>query len=94
MFNKYGEGGGEGGRGRGEGRDGEGEGEGGGGRGTPSLKVSRYAPRFCPPFSASGRSFCPPKFYHVYHFIQNLLGLISKAPHFQYVDDLIAPKIE
>ena len=31
-----------------------------GGGGTPSLSVSRYAPRFCPPFSASGRSFCPP----------------------------------
>ena len=61
--------------------------------GTPSLRVSRYAPRFCPPFSASGRSFCPPKFDHVYHFIQILLGLISKAPLFQYVDDLIAPQI-
>ena len=30
--------------------------------GTPSLRVSRYAPRFCPPFSAPGRSFWPPKF--------------------------------
>ena len=66
----------------------------------PSLNVSRYAPRFCPPppppppFSASGRSFYPPKFDHVYHFIQILLGLISKAPHFQYVDNLFAPQIE
>ena len=49
-----------------------------GGGGTPSLRVSRYAPRFCPPFSASGRSFCPPKFDHVYYFIQILLGPISK----------------
>ena len=35
--------------------------------------------------------------WHIYHFtcfIQILLGLISKAPHFQYVDDLIAPQIE
>ena len=50
--------------------------------GTPSLRVSRYAPRFCPPFSASGRSFCPPKFDLVYHFIQILLGPISKSPIF------------
>ena len=62
--------------------------------GTPSLRVSRYVPRFCPPFSASGRSFCPLKFDHVYHFIPILLGLISKAPYFQYVDDLFAPQIE
>ena len=58
---------------------------GGGGGGTPSLRslrVSRDAPRFCPPFSASGRSFCPPKFDHVYHFIQILLGPISKPPIF------------
>ena len=53
-----------------------------GGGGTPSLRVSRYAPRFCPPFSASGRSFCPPKFDLVYHFIQILLGPISKSPIF------------
>ena len=53
-----------------------------GGGGTPSLRVSRYAPRFCPPFSASGRSFCPPKFDLVYHFIQILLGPISKPPIF------------
>ena len=53
---------------------------GGGGGGTPSMRVSRYAPRFCPPFSASGRYLCPPKFDHVYHFIQILLGPISKAP--------------
>ena len=59
-----------------------GGGGGGGGGGTPSLRVSRYAPQFCPPppFSASGRSFCPPKFDHVYYFIQILLGPISK-PH-------------
>ena len=50
--------------------------------GTPSLRVSRDAPRFCPPFSASGWSFCPPKFDHVYHFIQILLGPISKPPIF------------
>ena len=37
-----------------------GGGGGGGGGGTSSLRVSRYAPWFCPPFSASGRSFCPP----------------------------------
>ena len=60
----------------------------------PSLRVSRYAPRFCPQFSASGRSFCPPKFDHVYHFIQILLGPISKPPNFQHVDDLLAPKID
>ena len=47
---------------------------GGGGGGTSSLRVSRYAPLFCPPFSASGRSFCPLKFDNVYHFIQILLG--------------------
>ena len=57
-----------------------GGGGGGGGGGTPPLRVSRYAPRFCPPFSASGRSFCPQKFDHVYYFIQILLGPISK-PH-------------
>ena len=70
-----------------------GGGGGGGGGGTPSLRVSRYAPRFCPPFSASGRSFCPQKFDHVNHFIQILFGLILKAPHFQYVDDLFASKL-
>ena len=32
------------------------------------------------------------KFDHVYHFIQILLGPISKAPHFQHVDDLFAPQ--
>ena len=32
--------------------------------------------------------------FDIYHFIQILLGLILKAPHFQYVDDLIAPQIE
>ena len=69
-------------------------GGGGGGGGTPSLRVSRYAPRFCPQFSASGRSFCPPKFDHVYHFIQILLGPISKPPNFQHVDDILAPKID
>ena len=66
-------------------------GVGGGGR-TPSLRVSKYVPRFRLPFSASGRSFCPPKFYHVYHFIQILLGPISKAPHLQQVDDLFDPQ--
>ena len=65
-----------------------------GGRGTPSLRASRYAPWFCPPFSASGRSFCPQKFDHVYHFIQILLGPISKPPNFQQVDDIFAPKID
>ena len=35
-----------------------------------------------PQFSAFGRSFCPQKFYHVYHFIQILLGPISKPPIF------------
>ena len=44
--------------------------------GTPSLRVSRYAPWFCPPFLAPGRPFCPQKFDLVYHFIQILLGLI------------------
>ena len=59
--------------------------------GTPSFRVSRYVPRFCPPFSAPGRYFCPPpKFDLDYHFIQILLGLISNAPHFQHVDDLFA----
>ena len=38
---------------------------GGGGGETPSLRVSRYAPRFCPPFSASGRPRCPPKFQNL-----------------------------
>ena len=60
------------------------------GGGTPSLRVSRYARRFCPPFSATGQSFCPPKFDPLYHFIQILLGPISKAPHplhFQHVDN-------
>ena len=57
-----------------------------------TLRVSRYAPpRFCPPFSAFGRSHPPTNFDHVYHFIQILLGPISKAPHFQHVDDLFAP---
>ena len=63
------------------------------GGGTPSLRVSRYAPRFCPPFSASGRSFCPPKFYHIYYFIQILLGPISKPHIFQHVDALFDPKL-
>ena len=68
---------GGGGRGRGRGCGGGNEARGGG---TPSLRVSRYVPRFCPPFSASGRSFCPPKFDLVNHFIQILLGPISKPP--------------
>ena len=58
---------------------------------NPSLRVSGYAPRFCPQFSASRRSF-PHKFHHVYHFIQILLVPISKDPHFQHVDDLFAPQ--
>ena len=57
---------------------------------TPSLRVSRYTPRFCPPFSASGRSFCPPKFDHVYHFIQILLGPISK-PTFSACKKIFCP---
>ena len=64
------------------------------GGGTPSLRVSRYGPRFCPPFSASGQSFCPPKFDNVYHFIQILLGPVSKPPNFHHVDDLFAHKID
>ena len=38
--------------------------------------------------------FAPQPKFDVYHFIQILLGLISKAPHFQYIDDLIVPQIE
>ena len=49
---------------------------GGGGVGTPSLKVIRYAPGFCPKFSTSGRSFCSPKCDQICHFIQILLGPI------------------
>ena len=62
------------------------------GGGTPSLRVStsRYAPRFCHPFSASGWSFCPPKFDHVYYFIQILLGPISK-PHIFSMEMLFLP---
>ena len=48
---------------------------------------------FAPHFRHLDDLFCPPKFDHVYHFIQISLGLISKAPHFQYVDDLFAPKL-
>ena len=61
---------------------------------TPSLRVSRCAPRFCPPFSASGRSFCPPKFDHVYHFIQILLGPISKAPIFNMYTIFLPSKFD
>ena len=67
----------------------------GGGGGALPLWVSVGMRRgFASPFSASGRSFCPPKFDHVYHFIQILLGPISKPPNFQHVDDLFAPKID
>ena len=69
-----------------------GGGGGGGGGRIPSLRVSKYVPRFRLPFLASGRSFCPPKFDHVCHFIQILLGPISKAPHLQQVDDLFDPQ--
>ena len=37
---------------------------------------------FAPPFSAPGRSFCPPKFDLVYHFIEIMLGPILKSPIF------------
>ena len=63
------------------------------GGGTPSLRVSRYAPRFCPPFSASERSFCLPKFNHVYHFIQILVGPISETPIFRMLTIFLPPKL-
>ena len=56
------------------------------GWGPPSLKDA--------PFSASGRSFCPPKFDHVYHFIQILLGPISKAPIFRMLTIFFRPQID
>ena len=51
------------------------------GGGTPSLRVSRYAPRFCPPFSALGRSFCLPKFdLNCLPFYSDLVGSHFEAP--------------
>ena len=67
-------------------------GGGGGGGGTLSLRISRYVPRFCPSFLASGRSFCPQKFDLVYHFIQILLGPISKPPNFSMYTIFLPPK--
>ena len=63
-------------------------------RGALPLWVSRYAPWFCPPIFGIWMIFLTPKFDHVYHFIQILLGPISKAPHFQHVDVFFAPKID
>ena len=62
--------------------------------GTPSLRVSRDAPRFWPPFSASGRSFCPPKIWPCLPFYSDLVGSHFETPHFQHVDDLFAPQID
>ena len=62
--------------------------------GTPSLRVSRYAPRFCLPFSASGRFFLLPKIWPCLLFYSDLVGTHFEAPHFQHVDDLFAPKID
>ena len=53
---------------------------------TPSLRVSRYAPRFCPQFQHLDDHFAL-QIWPVYH----LLGPISKAPHFQHVDNLFVP---
>ena len=58
------------------------------------LWFSRYAPRFCPPFSASGRSFFPPKIWPCLLFYSDLVGSHFEAPHFQHVDALFAPQID
>ena len=52
-----------------------------GGGGTPSLRVSRYALRFCfcPPFSASGQSFCLPKIWPCLPFYSDLVGSHFKS---------------
>ena len=49
---------------------------------------------FAPHFRHLDDLFAPLKFDHVYHFIQILLGPISKPPNFQHVEDLFAPKID
>ena len=61
--------------------------------GTPSLRVSRYAQRLCPPFSASGWSFCSPlPILPCLPCYLDLVGSHFEAPHFQHVDDLLPPK--
>ena len=41
--------------------------------GCASLRVSKYAPWFCPPFSACRRSFCPPNWPNL-SFHSDLVG--------------------
>ena len=76
-----------------------GGGGGGGGGALPlweSVGMRRgFAPPPPPPhFRHLDDLFAPPKFDHVHHFIQILLGPISKPPNFQQVDDIFAPKID
>ena len=54
-------------------------GEGGGG--TPSLTVSRYVPRFCPPFGI-WTIFLPHKIWPWLPFYSDLVGSDFEAPHF------------